>query len=635
MAQERREFQAEVKELLNLMVHSIYSNTEIFLRELVSNSSDAIDKRKFKALTEESYRSQDDQYFIKLEANSENKTLKIIDNGIGMNHDEVIDHIGTIAKSGTKNFSQMAQDMKENPELIGQFGVGFYSSFMVADKVSLHTRKANESSGWLWESEGDGSFTLQEVAKAEAGTTITLHLKELKDSDTIKKDFTEEWVLRDLVKKYSDFISYPILMDVEREVPELDTEGKPIEGKSKKEIKEETLNSMKALWTKSPSEVKEEEYQEFYKQLTFDWSNPYKYVHYRAEGSMEFSSILYIPSQKPFNFNTVGAKKGLNLYVKKVFIMGDCEELIPDYLRFVKGVVDSSDLSLNISREMLQQDRQMSQIRKAITSKVLNTLKDGIKKDKENYITFWENFGTVLKEGIATDNDNTEKIAETILVKTTKDNEWHSLEDYISRMPEEQKEIYFISGENLDALRNSPHLEALKKKNFEVIIFHDDIDEWVTSKLTEFKTKNLKSITQGNLDIDTEEEKKQKEEEVKKLSEEYKDLISSMKTALSEKVKEVRVSSRLTESPVCLVNDENEMSANMQRIIAQHRGEDVNIPRILEINPTHEVFKKMQAAKEDDKQDWAELFYGQALLTEGSQLPDPVKFSQQINKLLI
>lgn len=633
MAEIKKEFQAEVKELLNLMVHSIYSNKEIFLRELISNATDAIDKRKFEALTKPEYAKEDQDYGIELRVNKEENCLQIIDTGIGMSKDEVVENIGTIAKSGTKQFSQLAQEMKNNPELIGQFGVGFYSSFMVADRVTLHSRRANETTGSFWESNGDGTYKVMDLDKNEAGTCISLYFKKPEENED--KNYTEEWIIKDLVKRYSDFIPYPVKMEVNREEAERDEEGKEIEGTRKTITSMDTLNSMKALWTKSTSEVTQEEYNDFYKQMSLDWTDPLKHIHYKAEGTMEFSSLVYIPSKKPFNFNTMDQKHGLDLYVKKVFIMSQCEELLPAYLRFVKGVVDSSDLSLNISREMLQQDRQLTQIKSAITNKILSELKTLLKKDREAYKEFFENFGTVLKEGVASDAKNTLKIAETLLFNSTNSDERVTLDEYIERKKEEQEAIYYITGENIDYLRNSPHIESLKAKNYEVLLLDDDIDEWVIAKLTEYKTLPLVSAAKGDLNLDSEEEKKEKEEEVKKLSEDYKDIINVMKTSLSDQVKEVRVSSRLKESPVVLVDDENDLSTNMKRILAQHKGEKFEEARIMEINPKHAIFSKMKEASEGEQKDWAELFYGQALLNEGSQLPDPVKFSQQINKLLI
>lgn len=633
MTEQRQEFQAEVKELLNLMVHSIYSNKEIFLRELISNATDAIDKRRFEALSKPAFELSSGQHRIELKAQPENKSLQIIDTGIGMSRDELVENIGTIAKSGTKQFSRLAQEMKQNPELIGQFGVGFYSSFMVAERVTLHTRRADETGGWFWDSTGDGTYSIMQLDRSEPGTTITLYFKSKEENED--KDYTEEWVLRDLVKRYSDFIAHPIQMEVERDEVDYDEEGKAIESTRRKEKKMETLNSMKALWTKSPSELTDKDYNEFYKQMTFDWTDPFKHIHYKAEGTMEFSSLLYVPAKKPFNFNTVDQKYGLDLYVKKVFIMSQCEELLPAYLRFVRGVVDSSDLSLNISREMLQQDRQLAQIRKAIVGKILNELKSSLDKNREEYEKFFDAFGPVLKEGIASDSSNREKIADLLLLKVTGSDKRCTLAEYLAAKPESQKEIYYLTGENADHLRNSPHLEAILEKGYQALLLDDDIDEWVVSHLLQYKEVSLRSASKADLQLDSEEEKKAKQEESEKLGQEYKSLLDSFKQNLGEKIKEVRVSTRLRNFPVVLVDEENDMSANMKRILAQHRGEKYDQARILEINPKHEVFAKVQAASPEEQKDWTELLYGQALLNEGSQLPDPIGFSQQINKLLI
>lgn len=631
MSTEKQSFQAEVQQVLDLMIHSVYSNREIFLRELISNASDAIDKRKFEALKNTQLAPENSEYFIRIIPNKDDISLTITDNGIGMNREDVVENIGTIAKSGTKEFFQVTKEMKENPELIGQFGVGFYSAFMVANEVSLHTKKAGEEAVF-WHSTGDGTYSISTKEKEEIGTSITLKLKE----DIVKEqDFTEEWTIKSIVKKYSDFIAFPIRMKTTKQEPEKDDKGELIEGKFITTVEDEILNSQKALWTRSPSEVKKEEYDEFYRQMSYDWNEPLKVVHFKAEGNLEFNSLMFVPGKRPFNFNTVNAKRGLNLYVKKVFIMSDCEELLPEYLRFVKGVVDCADLSLNISREILQQDQQVAAIKKSLTTKILNTLSDLQKKKSEDYLNFWNSFGSVLKEGIASDQANHEKLSKLFMFYSTKGEALTSLTEYVERMPEEQKHIYFLTGENLSQLRNSPHLEALKEKNYEVLLLNDDIDEWVVNHLSTFSDKQLKSVSQGNLDLETEEEKKKTQEEIKNLSEDYKDILSSMKSALEEEVKEVRISSRLKDSPVCLVSDENDMSANMQRILSAHKGEVPEVKRILEINPKHPVFKKMQSAQKGEHQEWAELFYGQALLNEGSQLKDPVKFSQQINRLIL
>lgn len=624
-------FQAEIKKVLDLMIHSVYSNKEVFLREIISNASDAIDKRKYVALTKPELAATDHSYFIKVIPDATQRTIKIIDNGIGMTKEEVIENIGTIAKSGTKQFVEMAKQLKENPELIGQFGVGFYSTFMVADKVQVLTKPATGELATLWESSGDGTYSIQTAQKEEVGTEITLHLKPFETNDEGEtEDFTEEYFIKKIIQKYSDFIAYPIQLQVTRY--EYDNEGKVIHGKTKTEF--ETVNSQKALWTRAPSEVTKEEYTEFYRQLAHDWNEPLRSIHYRAEGNIEFQSLLFIPSKRPFNFNTIDAKKGLNLYVKKVFILSNSEDLIPEYLRFVKGLVDSSDLSLNISREMLQKDQQVAAIKKNIVTKILNTLTDMQTKEREVYEGFWQNFGVVLKEGIPTDTNNHPKLADLLLFKTTAHDGFTTLKEYVDRKKPNQKEIFFLTGESIEQLRSSPHLEVLKEKGYEVILMSDDIDEWVVGHLPQYKDLSLKSIAKGDLVLD-ETEKEELDKKKQELSEKYKEVISSLKEALKEEVQDVRVSSRLKDSPVVLVSDENDMSANMQRIIAQHKGETFKPKRILEINPNHAIFEKMKQAKPEEQKDWADLFYGQALLTEGSQVPDPVKFSNQINKLVL
>lgn len=640
MQKQQMQFQAEVQQVLDLMIHSVYSNKEIFLRELISNASDAIDKRKFLGLTDNNIASPDGQYFIRLEPDSNKRTLKIIDNGIGMSYEELVENIGTIARSGTKKFTQMAKELKANPELIGQFGVGFYSAFMVADKISLHTRKAGSEQGYYWESSGGGAYSLEERAKDSAGTEITLYLKaeevveHTNEEEHNDHNYVNEWTIKRLVSKYSDFIAHPIMMKSVREEPVRDSENKIVEGQFETKVIDETLNSRKALWTRSPSELKIEDYNEFYFQIANDWNPPQKHIHYKAEGNVEFNSILYIPSKRPYNFNTIEAKKGLSLYVKRVFIMNDCEDLLAPYLRFTKGIVDSSDLSLNISREILQQDKQVQIIRKSITTKILNTLSDLQKNNADEYIKFWNNFGMILKEGIASDYDNHKKLSELMMFHSTNSNDsMTTLTDYVERMKTEQTEIYYLAGENLEQLRSSPHLEIFKDKNYEVLLMNEDIDEWVVNHLGLFKEKKLKSVTASDLKIDESNTETQKE--LDNLSLDFKDIIDCMKDALKEEIKEVRVSKRLKDSPVCLVDDENDMSANMQRIIAAHRGEAPKIKRILEINPKHAVFGKMKSAGKEEQKDWAELFYGQALLTEGAQLKDPVKFSKQLNKFLL
>ncbi|MFM6928084.1 MAG: molecular chaperone HtpG [Bdellovibrio sp.] len=617
MAKQTQNFNAEIKQLLDIVIHSLYSHKEIFLRELVSNASDAIDKLKFQSLTHQSLLPENWAPTVTLEPNKDAKTLKIIDNGIGMDQEEVVQFIGTIARSGAKAFMQMNEEMRNKPELIGQFGVGFYSAFMVADKVTLHTQKAGSNEGVVWESTGDGTYSIDTVPRPlGTGTTITLHLKSFNEEDEVQ-DFTDAWVLKSLIKKYSDFVAHPIKMKNDKG-------------------EEETLNSQKALWLKSPSEVTKEEHKEFYQHLSQDFNEPLKTIHYKAEGTMEFNALMYIPGKKPWNFNYRETEFGLSLYIKRVFIMADCKELLPTYLRFVKGLVDSSDLSLNVSREILQQDRQVTAIRKNVTNKILSSLKDLLNKERTDYENFWTEFGPTLKEGIPSDAPNKDKIQELSLFHSTNSDKMTTLDEYVSRMKEGQKDIYYITGDSLSQVNNSPYLEKLKEKGLEVLLLVDTVDEWVVNAITSFKDKNLKSITAEGLDIDTAEEKAKKEEELKQASETFKPLMETMKKSLESQVKDVVLSERLTSTPVCLVSASNDPSAHMQKLMAQ-MGQEYNAPvkRIMEINPKHPLFEKMLKATPDQQTKWSEILYAQALLNEGSSIPDPVKFSQQVAELMI
>lgn len=617
MAKTTQSFNAEIKQLLDLMIHSLYSHKEIFLRELISNASDALDKVKFQSLTQDNLLTPGTELQIRLEPNKDLQTLKLSDNGIGMTPEEVVEYIGTIAKSGTKKFAQLNQELKERPELIGQFGVGFYSSFMVADKVTLHTQKAGTHIGTLWESQGDGTYSLDEVPRPEGhGTTLTLHLKAKNQEDEESQDFTDAWTLKSLVKKYSDFIAYPIKMKGEKE--------------------DETLNSQKALWLKSPSEITAEEYKEFYHHLSHDWNDPLKTIHYRAEGTMEFTSLLYLPTQKSWNYNMRDTEYGLSLYVKRVFIMSDCKDLLPPYLRFVKGLVDSSDLSLNVSREILQQDRQVQQIRKNVVNKILGGLKDLLGKERGLYETFWKEFGATFKEGLPGDTANKEKLQDLLLFKSTLGDAWTTLEEYVGRMKAGQNEIYFMTGDELGKMQSSPYLEKLKEKNYEVLLMVDPVDEWVVDVLREYKTHKLQSVTKEDLSLDSEEEKKQKEEEKKGLNERFKPLIEEMKETLKSQVKDVQFSDRLTETPVCLVAGSHDPSAHMEKLLSQiNPGQAGPAKRIFEINPKHPVLEKMLSLPKDQQALWTEVLYSQALLNEGSNLPDPKKFSQQLAELML
>ena len=644
MSETKVEFKAEVKQLLDIVIHSLYSQKEIFLRELVSNASDAIDKRRFVGLTDEKVKS--DNLFIKLIPDEKAKTLTIKDTGIGMTKEEVMENIGTIAKSGTKAFLENLKDKpaSDNPELIGQFGVGFYSAFIVADKVSLRTKKAGTDEAVLWQSAGDGSYTLTDIEKEDAGTEITLHLREANSEDG-DEDYTKEWTLKSLVKKYSDFITYPIKMDVEKEVevegPEAETkEGEEAKKETTKVIEEETLNSMKAIWMRPKNEVKQEEYNEFYKQISHDYQDPYETITFSAEGTLEYKSLLFIPGQRPMDLMYRDGKRGLSLYVKQIFIMGDCEKIMPEYLRFVKGIVDSADLSLNVSRELLQQDRQILAMKKRLTKKVLDTLKNIKKNDKERYLKFWEQFGEVLKEGPATDQENAKDIKELLLFSSSASSDLTSLEDYVARMPEDQKEIYYITGDSITAVENSPLLEAFKEKGYEVLYLVEKIDDFMMQGLTDYNEKQFKSVNKGDVDLKSEDEKKADEAKEKENKETYSNLLESMQKTLDEDIKEVRISNRLKSSAVCLVSDENGMTPQMEQMFKSMGQEVPKTKRILEINPDHNVIKLAQDVfsknKEDAKvKDFTELLYNQALLAEGLEIKNPVAFANKISELMV
>ena len=640
MATEKKEFKTEVQQLLDLVIHSLYSNKDIFLRELISNGSDAIDKLRFNALSDKKLLKDQTDFRIKLFTDNDAKTLIIEDNGIGMTKDELEANIGTIASSGTRRFMEEIKkgNSSDNPELIGQFGVGFYSAFMVADKVTLKTRPAGSDESWTWESSGDGSYEITEGGREKNGTEITLSLKE----DC--RDYIVEFRLREIIKKYSDFVEYPILMDITREEPELDEEGKPKEGVEKKvTITEETLNSMKAIWMRPKTEVKKDEYNDFYKHISHDYTDPFKTIHYSAEGTLEFKALLYLPSKAPFDmFQHEGIKHGINLYVKRVFIMDNCEALVPRYLRFVKGVVESNDLPLNVSREILQEDLIIKKIEKNVTSKILTTLKGMMKKSKEDYINFYKEFGKVIKEGIEVDPTNKDKIKDLLLYESskTKPGEYISLKEYTERMIADQKNIYFLTGDSRATVDNSPHLEVFKKKDVEVLFMTEPVDEFILPGFGEYSDKSLKSIAQGDIDLGTEEEKKIAEEQKKEVTGKYKNLIKKIEESLKEDVKEVRLSNRLTDSPSCLVTDEGDINPQMERIFAAMNQPVPEVKRILEINPNHPVIEKMNKIFESDKKDskvsdFSELLHNQALLTEGVAVKDPVRFSKLITDLMI
>lgn len=641
---ETLQFQSEARQVLDLMVHSVYSNREIFLRELISNASDALDKLRFEALTRPEFGELTRDLHIRIETDKDARTLTVHDNGIGMSRDEVVQYIGTIARSGSKEFLSLLKerDAKElPPELIGQFGVGFYSSFMAADRVTLVTRRAGEPAATRWISSGDGTYTLESVEKDGPGTSVTLHLKTAEEEDAT--EFLDDWKIREVVKRYSDYVAYPIRMKVEREEVERDEKGVPKDGgKTHTVVDDQVLNSMKAIWLRPESEVPDQEYNEFYKHISHDWTDPLKRMTLKAEGKYEFRALLFLPAKAPFDlFFQEGFERGIHLYIRRVFIMSDCKELIPEYLRFVRGVVDSEDLPLNISREILQKNRQIETIRKGVTRKVLDTLKSMQKEEPETYETFWKEFGRVVKEGIYRDPDHKETLLELARFDSTHDPATRTtLDDYVERMKPGQDTIYYMTGESRGAVENSPHLEAFRDKGYEVLLLTDPVDELWVQTTFEYKDKKLQSVGKGEVDLGDEEEKKQQEEKRKDQESSFRSLLEALKSHLEDHVKEVRLSSRLTTSPVCLVGDPGDLSPHLEQLL-KSAGQDVpQQKRILEINPTHPIVERMQAVFEKDAKDsrvpeYAELLYGQALLAEGSPLPDPAKFSRQVAELMV
>ncbi|BDB41810.1 MULTISPECIES: molecular chaperone HtpG [Mycobacterium] len=641
---EQLEFQAEARQLLDLMVHSVYSNKDSFLRELISNASDALDKLRLEALRNKDLDVDTSDLHIEIEVDKEARTLTIRDNGIGMTRAEVVDLIGTLAKSGTAELRQQlreaknAQNEQASEELIGQFGIGFYSSFMVADKVQLLTRKAGESEATKWESSGEGTYTIEAVEGAPQGTSVTLHLKP-EDAEDELHDYTSPWKLKSLVKQYSDFIAWPIRMEVERriQVPVEGAEGEgseeePVETTEKVVTETETLNSMKALWARPKEEVSEEEYKEFYKHIAHAWDDPLEVIAMKAEGTFEYQALLFIPSQAPFDLFNRDAKTGVQLYVKRVFIMGDCDELMPEYLRFVKGVVDAQDLSLNVSREILQKDRQINAIRRRLTKKVLSTIKEIQAQRPEDYRTFWTQFGKVLKEGLLSDFDNQETLlAVSSFASTHSEEEPTTLAEYVARMKEGQTQIFYATGESRQQLLKSPHLEAFKAKGYEVLLLTDPVDEVWVGVVTEFDGKPLQSVAKGEVDLDGDEESSTAEREEQQ--KEFADLLSWLKETLSEHVKEVRLSTRLTESPACLITDAFGITPALARLY-KASGQEVPVgKRILELNPNHPLVTGLRQAHADRPEDatvaeTAELLYGTALLAEGGALEDPARFAE-------
>jgi molecular chaperone HtpG len=625
-------FQAEVKQLLQLMIHSLYSNKEIFLRELISNASDAADKLRFEAINNDALYGNDHELKIRVNFDKEAKTITISDNGIGMSRDEVISHLGTIAKSGTKEFfSRLSGDQQADAALIGQFGVGFYSGFIVADRITVETRRAGAASneGVRWESTGEGDYSVESIEKASRGTDVILHLR------AGEEELLSSWKIKSIIRKYSDHISLPILMQKE----EWDEEKK--ETVLKDEF--ETVNQASALWARNKSEVTKEQYDEFYKHVSHDFQEPLTYTHNRVEGRSEYTQLLYVPSHAPFDLWDRNKRGGIKLYVKRVFIMDDAEQLMPTYLRFIKGVIDSSDLPLNVSREILQESRDVKVIREGSTKRVLGMLEELANADeldvKEKYVTFWKEFGQVLKEGIGEDATNKDRIAKLLRFASTNGDsadQTVSFADYIARMKEGQDKIYYVTADSYNAAKNSPHLEIFRKKGVEVLLLTDRVDEWMLSFLTEFDGKELTSVAKGGLDLgklEDEAEKKEHEE----TETQYKELVEQMKGALLDKAKDVRVTHRLTDSPACLVADEHELSANLVRMLKAAGQNAPESKPILEINPNHPLVTRLkyEDASSPRFADWSHILFDQAMLAEGGSLTDPAAFVKRLNEMLL
>jgi len=667
MAQERFEFRSETKELLQLMAHSLYSSKDVFLRELVSNASDALDRRRFESLTNPGMLEEGTTLQIQIHADKASRTLTIEDNGDGMTREDLIQNLGTIAHSGTKAFVarlKEAQTQDQANSLIGQFGVGFYSSFIVADHVTVTTRRIGQDKAWRFDSAGDGNFTIDEAAKDTAGTQIVLHLRP-EDGDNNLADFTDEYVIKSTIKKYSDFIQYPVMVQCERENFKADDDKDEAESETHEAAKElvwEQANSMKAIWLKDPGEVEDKEYNDFYKHITYDWSEPLLRIPVKAEGTIEYRGLLFVPANAPYDMNYRDAKYGLRLHAQHVLIMEQCAELLPDYLRFVKGVVDSPDLNLNISREILQKDRSITTIRKHVTKKILDALENLAKTDEEKYAKFWKNYQRLIKEGAAGDYDNKDRlmkllrfvstftVAEDTGAKASAESSaddkakesMTSLEAYVQRMPAEQDAIYAIAGESLEIVRNSPHLEAFAQKGYEVLYLIDAYDEILFSQVPEYDNKKIVFIGRGEVELGTEEEKKAKREKLESQEKDYDALMTKLREALPNDIESVRLSSRLTTSPACLVGQDGDVSPHLHRILSKMGG-GAGMPaakRILEINPNHPLLEKLLSKFASDANDpvvskYARLLFDQALLAEGSPLPDPVDYVKLVTELMV
>ncbi|HEU0265011.1 MAG TPA: molecular chaperone HtpG, partial [Geobacterales bacterium] len=615
-----------------------YSNREIFLRELISNASDAIDKARLEALGNEALLKEGSDYRIRLIPDRSSRTLTISDNGVGMTLEEAERNLGTIAHSGTRAFLEALKEKggTDNPEMIGQFGVGFYASFMVADQVTVVSRRGGASTACRWHSLGDGTYTLEESERSERGTDITLHLKEGMD------EFLQEWQLKSIVKKYSDFVQYPIILETVREEPAKGVDGTVIEGGGTiTRPHQETINSMKAIWTKPKAEVSDEEYREFYHHVSHDTDAPLQTIHYAVEGMVEFKALLFIPRKRPLDIFWHDQRRGVQLYVRKVFITDRCEALLPDYLRFVRGVVESSDLPLNVSRELLQEDAQLKRIEKNLVGKVLATLAEMKEKSPDDYRTFFREFGVILKEGVHSDGANREKLADLLLIESSSVEAGSSttLKEYRQRMPETQEEIFYLSGHGRDILAASPHLERMRSRGLEVLFFTDPIDEWVVQGLTSYDGKKLRAIDSGELTLGSEEERKQETEKYEEQQQGYQTLLKTMSEHLKEKVSEVRLSHRLTDSASCLVSDPHALSPSLERMLKAMQREVPEQKRTLEVNPDHPLLQALQRLQEKSPtdrrlSDFSDLLFDQALLAEGSPIPDPTRFNRLTIELM-
>ena len=619
-------FQAEVKQLLHLMIHSLYSNKEIFLRELVSNASDACDKLRFEAIDQPDLMEGAGELHVRVDFDKAARTITISDNGVGLSRDEAVANLGTIARSGTREFfSKLTGDNQKDAQLIGQFGVGFYSSFIVADKVTVRSRRAGAPAdqGIVWESDGQGEFTIAAAEKATRGTDVVLHLRADED------EFLSGWKLREVLRRYSDHISLPVQM--------LKEEWDKDKSEQVKKDEWESVNQANALWTRSKSEVSDEQYREFYKHVSHDFDDPLAWTHNRVEGRSEYTQLLYIPKHAPFDMWDRDARRGVKLYVKRVFIMDDAEQMLPSYLRFVRGVIDSADLPLNVSRELLQESRDVKAIREGSTKRILSLLEDLAENKTEDYSMFWTEFGQVLKEGTGEDSGNIERIAKLLRFASTlvdSDAQTVTLADYVSRFKEGQDKIYFVTADSYTAGRNSPHLEIFRKKGIEVLVLWDRVDEWMLSHLREFDGKQLVSVAKGGLDLEAladEQEKKHQTE----VAEQFKPLVERLQESLKERVKEVRVTLRLVDSPSCVVVGQNDLSPHLQRMLKAAGQAAPNVLPVLEINPEHALVKRMQSVTDDSFGEWANLLFEQAMLADGAQLPDPTAFVRRVNQLLL